>query len=273
MKWGCVLLLAFSIPARLCYAQDAPPATPPAAPAAPAGDAPAAAPNAAPVTAPVTDPAGAPATAPVTAPVTDPANAPATAPVTTPVTDPVIPVTAPVTVPDVAKPDLPPTGLPVDESYIIGPTDGITVTVLKETTLSSTLLVRPDGMITMPLLGDVKAVGLTPLQLAADISTKLKKYIQDPNVSVTLTQINSKKVYLMGEVNKVGPVDLTPNMTLLEAIADATGLTLYANTKKMYILRNEDGKHTKIRVQYKAALKGNSELNLTLKPGDTIVVP
>lgn len=158
-------------------------------------------------------------------------------------------------------------------SYIIGATDVITVTVLKETTLSSSLLVRPDGMITMPLVGEVKAAGLTPLQLSHDIAMRLKKYIQDPDVSVILTAINSKKIYVMGEVTKIGPVDLTPGMTLLEAIASASGLTQYANTRKMYILRDEEGKHTKIQVSYRKALKGDSELNLTLMPGDTIVVP
>jgi polysaccharide export outer membrane protein len=158
-------------------------------------------------------------------------------------------------------------------SYVIGPTDVISVTVLKETTLSGSLLVRPDGMVSMPLLGDIQAAGLTPLQLADQITEKLKKFIQDPNVTVILTQINSQKVYLLGEVAKTGPVDLTPGMTLLEAISSGGGVTEYANTKKMYILRNDGGKHQKIPVQYKAALKGNSALNLTLKPGDTIVVP
>jgi polysaccharide export outer membrane protein len=114
---------------------------------------------------------------------------------------------------------------------------------------------------------------MTPLQLADQISTKLKKYIQDPNVSVVLTQINSKKVYLLGEVAKKGPMEMTPGMTLLEAISSAGGLTDYANTKKMYILRDDAGKHEKIPVHYKEALKGNSELNLVLKSGDTIVVP
>ena len=148
-----------------------------------------------------------------------------------------------------------------------------TVTVLKETTLSGSLLVRPDGMITMPLLGDVRASGFTPLQLGGEIAIRLKKYIQDPNVSVILTQINSKKVYLIGEVSKIGPVDITPGMTLLEAISSAGGLTQYANAKKIYILRNEDGKHARLPVSYKEALKGNGALNLILKPGDTIVVP
>jgi polysaccharide export outer membrane protein len=109
--------------------------------------------------------------------------------------------------------------------------------------------------------------------LAYQIAVKLKKFIQDPNVSVVLTQINSKKVYLLGEVGKKGPMEMTPGMTLLEAIASAGGLTDYANTKKIYILRDDAGKHEKIPVHYKEALKGDSELNLVLKSGDTIVVP
>jgi len=158
-------------------------------------------------------------------------------------------------------------------SYVIGESDVISVTVLKEPTMSGSLLVRPDGMITMPLLGDIKASGMTPLQLSDEVAKMLKKYIQDPNVSVILTQINSKKVYFLGEVAKIGPVDITPGMTLLQAIASAGGLTQYANARRIYILRNEGGKHTRIPVQYKRALKGNSSLDLPLKPGDTIVVP
>lgn len=177
------------------------------------------------------------------------------------------PSTAP-SVPQASKPAIAPT-----DSYVIGPSDQITVTVWKEQDLSGSLLVRPDGMISLPLLGDIPAAGMTPLQLANKIAADLKKYIQDPNVSVVMTQINSKKVYLLGEVAKKGPVDLTPGMTLLEAIASAGGLTDYANTRKIYILRDEGGKQQKIAVQYKKALKGDSELNLALKSGDTIVVP
>ena len=159
------------------------------------------------------------------------------------------------------------------DSYVIGPSDVLTVTVWKEPTLSGSILVRPDGMISVALLGDVQASGLTPLQLADQIATKLKKYIQDPNVSVVISQIHSKVVYLLGEVVKKGPVEMTPGMTLLEAIASAGGLTDYANAKKMYILRNEAGTQQKIPVHYKEALKGDSAFNLVLKPGDTIVVP
>jgi polysaccharide export outer membrane protein len=159
------------------------------------------------------------------------------------------------------------------DTYVIGPSDVITVTVWQQPTLSGSILVRPDGMITLPLLADIAASGMTPSQLAEQIATRLKKYFRDPSVSVVLTQVNSKKVYLLGEVARKGPVDLTYGMTLLEAISSAGGLTDYANAKKIYILRAEAGRQRKIPVHYKQALKGNSEFNLALKTGDTIVVP
>jgi polysaccharide export outer membrane protein len=159
------------------------------------------------------------------------------------------------------------------ETYVIGASDLLTVTVWKEAGLSGSLLVRPDGMISMPLVGDVMAAGLTPSQLAGQIQERLKKFIQDPNVSIVLTQIHSKIVYLLGEVSKKGPLEMTPEMTLLEAISSAGGLTDFANAKRIYILRKESGIQQKIPVRYKAALKGDSALNVPLKPGDTIVVP
>ena len=159
------------------------------------------------------------------------------------------------------------------DGYVIGASDVLTVTVWKEPALTGTLLVRPDGMISLPLIGDILASGLTPLQLADQIEGTLKKFMQDPKVSVVLTQIHSKVIYLLGEVQKKGPVDMTPGMTLLEAVSSAGGLTDYANAKKIYILRNEAGNHQKIAVHYKEALRGDNELNLILVPGDTIVVP
>lgn len=162
---------------------------------------------------------------------------------------------------------------PAAKNYVIGASDDLSVTVWKQPDLSGTLLVRPDGMISMPLLGDVQAAGLTPLQLGDRIQAKLRKFIQDPEVSVVLTQINSKVIYLLGEVGKKGPVQMTPGMTLLEAISSGGGLTDFANSKKMYILRDQGGKHERIPVNYKKALKGDSAFNLVLQPGDTIVVP
>jgi polysaccharide biosynthesis/export protein len=159
-------------------------------------------------------------------------------------------------------------------SYVIGASDILTVTVWREPTLSGAILVRPDGMISMPLLGDVQASNLTPLQLSDQIAAKLKKYYQDPQVSVVVTQIHSKMVFIIGEVNKKGPVDMTPGMTLLEAISSAGGITDFANAKKIYVLRNQEkGSQIRIPAHYKNALKGDSSANLALKPGDTIVIP
>ncbi|MGH9607963.1 MAG: polysaccharide biosynthesis/export family protein [Terracidiphilus sp.] len=173
-------------------------------------------------------------------------------------------------------PSVSPSQTPAEDSsdpYVIGASDLLTVTVWKQATLSDTMLVRPDGMISMPLLGDVQAAGLTPQQLSNQIATKLKKYIEDPRVFVLVSQINSKVVYTLGEVGKKGPIAMTSGMTLLQAISSAGGLTDYANKGKIYILRTEAGKQVKIPVQYKRALKGDGNLNLVLKPGDTIVVP
>jgi len=157
--------------------------------------------------------------------------------------------------------------------YIIGPEDSLSITVWKEPTLSGTIPVRPDGMISLVLVGDLLASGRTPMQLADDITAKLKKYIQDPNVSVVVMAVNSQRIFLIGEVGHVGPVAMTPGMTALQAIAAGGGLSPYANAKKIYILRNEGGKQQKIPFNYKQALKGEDSQSLVLKPGDTIVVP
>jgi polysaccharide export outer membrane protein len=187
---------------------------------------------------------------------------------------PVAPDAAKPVVQDTVRPATPDAAkVAATDSYVIGATDVLVVNVFKESTLSNTMLVRPDGMISMPLLGDVQASGKTPLQLADEITAKLKKYVQDPNVTVILNAMNSKKIYLMGEIGHTGPIEMTPGMTLLQAIATGGGLTPYANAKKIYILRVEGGKQLKIPVQYKQALKGDLSLNLILNPGDTIVVP
>ena len=157
-------------------------------------------------------------------------------------------------------------------SYIIGPADVLEVTVWKEPALSGPVPVRPDGKISLALLGDLPAADLTPLQLAASITDGLKKYIQDPSVYVVVTAVNSQRVFLLGEVQHAGPISLWAAMTPLQAIASAGGLTPYANAKHIYILRSESNKQVKIPFNYKQALKGNSR-NMTLISGDTIVVP
>jgi len=159
------------------------------------------------------------------------------------------------------------------DSYVIGGNDVLAITVWKEPTLSGSVLVRPDGMISIPLVGDVQAAGLTPLHLADQITAKLKKYVQDPNVSVVVAAIHSKVIYMIGEVGKTGPLEMTPNMTVLQAISSASGLSEFANKKKIYILRDIGGKRQKIPVHYKEALAGNRAFDLPLQPGDTVVIP
>ncbi len=157
-------------------------------------------------------------------------------------------------------------------SYVIGPEDTVHVSVWKEPDLTATLPVRPDGMISLPLLNDVQAAGLTPMELATSITTRLKKYLADPRVTVVLTTINSKRVYVTGEVLHSGSITLMPNMTVLQALASA-GFTQFANTKKIYVMRTENGAQQKFPVNYKNLLRGDATTNIILKPGDTIVVP
>jgi polysaccharide export outer membrane protein len=158
-------------------------------------------------------------------------------------------------------------------SYVIGPEDTLYISVWKEPDLTNTLPVRADGMISMPLLNDVQASSLTPMQLAASITEKLKKYVSDPHVTVVVTQMNSQRVYVTGEVLHSGAMNLTPDMTVLQALATA-GFTQFANTKGIYVLRAENGQQKRYPVNYKRLIKGEAgQQNITLKPGDTIVVP
>ena len=162
---------------------------------------------------------------------------------------------------------------PAGSSYIIGADDVLQITVWKEQTLSGTFPVRPDGMISMVLLGDVKAAGLTTTELAANLTTQYKKYVQDPLVTVLVQQFNSQRIFVVGEVGHVGPVQITPGMTPLQAIAAAGGLSPYAHKTRIYILRGPQGKQEKIPFNYKAALKGDNSQDITLLPNDTVVVP
>ena len=161
----------------------------------------------------------------------------------------------------------------VAPDYVIGADDTLHISVWKEPDLTETLPVRPDGKISMPLLNDITAAGLTPLQLRDTITERLKKYIADPRVTVVVTGMNSRRVFVTGEVTHTGPMTLLPHMTMLQALAQA-GFTQFANPKAIYLLRNENGKQQKLPFNYKEVVKGNHpEQNIELKPGDTIVVP
>jgi polysaccharide export outer membrane protein len=157
--------------------------------------------------------------------------------------------------------------------YVIGPEDVLHVAVWKESDLTATLPVRPDGKISLPLLNDVQAAGMTPEQLSESLTVKLKKYIADPRVTVVVTAINSKRIYVNGEVLHAGPMPMSPNMTVLQALSSA-GLNQFAKIKGIYVLRTENGKQEKLPVNYRKLLKGEQiEQNYLLQTGDTIVVP
>ncbi|MGC1474822.1 MAG: polysaccharide biosynthesis/export family protein [Terriglobales bacterium] len=157
--------------------------------------------------------------------------------------------------------------------YVIGPEDVLHIAVWREAEMTATLPVRPDGKISLPLVDDVQASGLTPKQLADSLTDKLKKYIADPRVTVVVTAINSKRVYLTGEVSHSGAMSMSPNMTVLQALSNA-GMNQFADTKRIYVLRTENGKQQKLPVNYRKLLKGEQiEQNYVLQPGDTIVVP
>jgi polysaccharide biosynthesis/export protein len=158
-------------------------------------------------------------------------------------------------------------------SYEIGSNDVLHIAVWKEPELTVTVPVRSDGMISIPLLNDVLAAGLTPMQLSALLAQKLKKYVTAPRVTVVVTQTNSHRVYVVGEVLHSGPISLSHDMTPLQALATA-GLSQFANTKKIYILRTDNGQTQKIRFNYRQVIKGEEmSQNIPLRPGDTIVVP
>lgn len=161
-----------------------------------------------------------------------------------------------------------------DPNYTIGPQDMLDISVWKEPDMSKTVPVRPDGKISLPLLNDIQAAGLTPTQLAANITEELKKLVKEPQVTVIVTQINSQRVYIMGEVTRAGAYPLLPGMTVLQALSSAGGFTQFANLKKIYVLRNENGKQLKLPFNYKDVVKGKaSDENVEVKAGDTIVVP
>lgn len=161
-----------------------------------------------------------------------------------------------------------------DPAYVIGADDVLDINAWKEPEITRTVPVRPDGKISVPLINDIQAAGLTPTQLGMTITEKLKKYLVDPQVTVIVRAINSRRIYIMGEVGRPGMFQLLPDMTILQALSGAGGFTQFANIKGIYLLRTEGGKQIKYPFNYKEVVKGQRpEQNMVLKPGDTIIVP
>jgi polysaccharide export outer membrane protein len=178
---------------------------------------------------------------------------------------------------DAAKKQTTPSGAApatTDPTYIIGPQDVLDINVWQETELTRSVPVRPDGRISLPLLNDVQAAGLTPTQLADQLTTKFKKFVANPQVTVIVTQINSQRVYILGEAARPGAYPLLPGMTVLQALSSAGGFTIFADLKKVYVLRKQGGKQEKFPFNYKEVIAGkNPDQNIELKAGDQIVVP
>jgi len=166
-------------------------------------------------------------------------------------------------------------GPALPEGYRIGAGDVLQIVVWREQDASlPDTVVRSDGKISVPLIGEVEVAGLTPVQLKDSLVEKFSRYINNPVVSVYPKQINSRKVYVMGTVRKVGPIPLIRPMTVLQAIDEAGGLGEWAKGKKIYILRKVNGKQEKLPFDYPAVIKGQHlEQNIALLPDDTIVVP
>lgn len=164
-----------------------------------------------------------------------------------------------------------------DPTYVIGAQDVLSISVWKNADLSQAAVpVRPDGKISMPLLNDIQAAGLTPNQLKDHITQSLKNlnFMDNPIVTVIVTQMNSQRVYITGEVTKAGAYPLLPQMTILQALSSAGGFTQFANLKKIYMFRMVNGKQVDFPFDYKDVIHGkNMSENVVLQPGDTIVVP
>ena len=165
--------------------------------------------------------------------------------------------------------------VPVDsDQYIIGPEDVLYIHVWREEALSRTVPVRMDGNISLPIIQEIKAAGLTPLQLKEALTMKLKEFIESPNVSVTVMEANSFKVFISGQVRTPGVYRLRSETTILQIIPMAGGFTDWANQKKILIIRKENGKEKRITVNYKKIMKGGDPgSNIILKAGDTIIIP
>lgn len=161
------------------------------------------------------------------------------------------------------------------DQYVIGNDDVLAINVWKEPEITRSLPVRSDGKISLPLIGEVQAAGITPTKLEQEIASRLKNFIAEPDVTVIIQQINSQKFSVLGQVNKPGSYPLATSATVLDAIAIAGGFRDFAKKKSIYVLReNGDGSRRRIAFNFNTAVKGDGRAqNVRLAPHDTVVVP
>ena len=170
-------------------------------------------------------------------------------------------------------PSTAPSAAPSNEDYVLGVEDRLQISVWKEPDLLRTLSIRPDGKITFPLVGDIQASGRTAKQLTDELAKALERYIKEPVVTVSVEEINNFKVYIIGEVTVQGALTLRRRTRFLEAIALAGGLSQFADKSSVFLVRVENGKENRTRIDYKKVMSGeHPELNVYLKPGDMILV-
>ncbi len=167
-----------------------------------------------------------------------------------------------------------PAGVPTPADYLIGPDDVLAVVFWREKDMSTDVAVRPDGKISVPLLNDVQASGLTPEQLRVQLTEAAARFLEEPTVTVVVKAINSRKVFITGQVAKPGPYPLAGAMTVLQLISMAGGVLEYADTKNITIIRTESGRPVPYRFNYKDVTRRKSlGQNIELRPGDTVIVP
>jgi polysaccharide export outer membrane protein len=160
------------------------------------------------------------------------------------------------------------------DAYVVGESDVLNVNVWKEPEVTQTVMVRTDGYISLPLINEVQVSGLTPVQIQDLIATKLKAFLNSPQVTVTVTEIRSKRAFITGEVARPGSYSLNTETTVLQLIAQAGGLTAYAKRENITVLRFESGKQQRLSFHYKEVVQGkNIQQNIALRPGDVVVVP
>ncbi len=158
--------------------------------------------------------------------------------------------------------------------YVIGADDVIAIMFWREKDLSGEAIVRPDGMISLPLINDIQAAGLTPEQLRVKVMDAASRFVQDPSATVSVKAINSRNVFITGQVARPGPYPLTSAMTVMQLVARAGGLLEFADSKKITILRTEGTQNRTFKFNYKDVSQGkNVAQNISLKPGDTVIVP
>jgi polysaccharide export outer membrane protein len=183
------------------------------------------------------------------------------------------PVTKTTPAEDASHPTAPANVGAASSRYTMGAADIIRVNVWKNTDLSQTVTIGPDGFVSLPLLGGVHAAGLTPDQLAEDLTSRLTSYVVNAQVTVSVVEIRSKQVFITGQVGKPGAYPLIAPITVLQLIAQAGGLNTFANRKGIFILRGTAENVQRLKFNYTSAIHGDVKQNINLQPGDTVIIP